>query len=171
MTNYCDSEFIGKIIGDDEFANYCEDNLMIEEVQLYLTLTSAPACTAYNQTWNATGRTFSQILKVTDTSFIPITTEYNYDVIGYGSNVNGITLSVTKLDTSTIRIDWSIPLSSPEPIATTCSGYYTNYTQTTTYPPQDIAIWDVTPIIIVTEPDFNCEIARLFIYRNKNTRK
>jgi hypothetical protein len=166
MTNYCDSEFIGRIIGDDEFETYCEDNLMIQEVQLYLTLTSAPACSVKNQTWNETDRIFSQILKVTDTSLIPITTEYNYDVIGYGNNVNGITLSVTKLDTNTIRIDWNIPLSSPEPIETACSGYYTNYSQTNLFPPQDIAIWDLTPIIIVTEPDFNCEVTRLFIYNN-----
>lgn len=166
MTNYCNSEFIGRIIGDDEFAAYCEDNLMIQETQLYLNLTSAPACNTYNQTWNATGRTFSQILKVTDTSFIPITTEYNYDVIGYGNNVNGITLSVTKLDTSTIRIDWNIPLSADDPIQSPCPNYYLNTTVVSLLPLQTAPLWDVAPIIIVTEPDFNCEVARLFIYAN-----
>lgn len=164
MTNYCDSEFIGRIIGDDEFVNYCKDNLVIQEAQLYMTLTIAPTCTTYNQTWDAGTRVFSQILKITDTSFIPVTTEYNYDVIGYGNNVNGITLSVTKLDTNTIRIDWDIPLIADDPIQSPCPNYYLN--NIVESQSQITALWDIEPIIIVTEPEFNCEVARLFIYRN-----
>jgi len=82
--------------------------------------------------------------------------------------MDGITISVIKLDTNTIRLDWTIPLASMDPLATPCSGYYTNYSQTTSIPPLDLPNWDVVPIVIVTEPEFNCEISRLFIYRNNN---
>jgi hypothetical protein len=166
MTNYCDSEFIGRIIGDDEYQQYCEDNLMIEQVPLYMSLITVPGCNALNQTWNPTSRIFSQILKITDTSFVPITTEYNYDVIPYGNNINGITMSVTKLNTNTIKLDWTIPLVSTDPLSTLCTGYYTNYTTPTYLQPQESPIWDVVPIVIVTEPEFNCEITRLIIHRN-----
>ena len=166
MTNYCDSEFIGRIIGDEEYQNYCETNLMIEPVPLYMSLIIAPGCNAFNQTWDSLNRVYSQIVKITDTAFVPITTEYNYDIIPYGNNVNGITMTVTKLDTSTLRLDWTIPLASADPIATPCTGYYTNYT-TPAFSFQEQPIWDVVPIVIVSEPEFNCEITRLFIYKNK----
>lgn len=162
MTNYCDSEFIGRIIGDEEYASYCETNLLIETVPLVLNLITVPGCNAFNQTWDSINRIFSQTLKITDTSFIPVTTEYNYDVMVYGNNMNSITLSVTKLNTSTIRIDWVIPIASPDPILTSCPGYYTNYDPTTSAK-EMFPIWDIIPIVIVTEPEFNCEITRLFI--------
>jgi len=168
MTNNCNPEFIGRIIGDEEFQQYCETNLMIGEVPLYMTLSLAPGCNADYQTWDPLTRTFSQILKITDNNFIPVTTEYDYDVIPYGNNVSGITLTLTKLDTSTIRIDWSIPPSSPDPIQTNCVGFYSNTTYTL-FPPQLNQLWDVVPLVIVTEPEFNCEITRLFIYKKKIT--
>lgn len=167
MTNYCDSEFIGRVIGDEEYAAYCETNLMIEPVALYMSLSVAPNCNAFNQTWDSINRVYSQIVKITDTSFVPVTTEYNYDIIPYGNNTNGITMTVTKLDTSTLRLDWTIPLAATDPIPTLCTGYYTNYQQSSNFPPQDSPIWDVVPIVVVTEPEFNCEITRLFIYKNK----
>jgi hypothetical protein len=167
MTSNCGSEFLGRIISGDEYVDYCRDNLMIQEVPLYMSLSLAVGCTAFKQTWDSLNRIYSQTLKITDTSFVPVTTEYNYDVIPYGNNMNGITLSVTKLDTSTIRIDWTIPLAAPDPIATGYAGYYTNY-NTPVFPQfQEIPIWDIVPIVIVTEPEFNCEINRLFIYKNK----
>ena len=137
-------------------------NLLIETVPLVLNLITVPGCNAFNQTWDSINRIFSQTLKITDTSFIPVTTEYNYDVMAYGNNMNGITLSVTKLNTSTIRIDWVIPIASPDPILTSCPGYYTNYDPTTSSK-EMFPIWDIIPIVIVTEPEFNCEITRLFI--------
>lgn len=154
MTNYCSPEFIGKIIGAEEFQKYCEDNLMIGEVPLYMSLSLAPGCNVDNQTWNSTTRVFTQTLKITDNSFIPIDTEYNYDVIIYGNNQYGITMTVTKINTSTIQIDWNIPVSAPDPIETDCFGYYNTP-----------FLWDVQPLVVVTEPDFNCEITRLFIYK------
>lgn len=166
MTNYCSPEFIGRIIGDSEFKEYCETNLMISEVPLNMTLSTAPGCGVDYQTWNASTRVFTQILKITDNSFIPITEEYNYDVIPYGNNVSGITMSVTKIDTNTIQIDWVIPVSAPDPIESDCTGYYNNY-YITGLPIQMVQLWDVIPMVIVTEPDFNCEITRLFIYKNK----
>jgi hypothetical protein len=164
MTNNCSPEFIGRIIGGDEFEKYCETNLMIGEVPLYMSVTNATGCEALNQTWNASTRVFTQILKITDTSFIPITTEYNYDVIPYGSNTYGITMTLTKLDTNTLKIEWNIPVSAPDPIATDCTGYYINsyYSGPLIQMKQ---IWDVSPLVIVTEPEFNCEITRLFIYK------
>jgi hypothetical protein len=163
MTNYCDSEFIGRIIGSDEYANYCVDNLMVEDVQLHMSLSLVPGCSAFNQTWDSVNRIFTQTLKISDISSIPITTEYNYSVMPFGSNLDGITLSVTKIDTNTIQIVWNIPLSASEPIETSCSGYYLNSTP----PPANMALWDVVPLIIVTEPEFNCEVARLFIPKYK----
>jgi len=165
MTNYCNSEFIGRVIGDDEFKIYCLENLVIEEVDLQITLTLAPNCSAYNQTWDSINRVFSQILKVSNTSSIPVTTEYNYTILPYGNNSNGITYNITKLNTNTIRIDWNIPLSADDPIQTSCTNYYTN--KVVVGPGQTASIWDVEPIIIVTEPEFNCEITRLFIYNSK----
>jgi hypothetical protein len=164
MTNYCNSEFIGRVIGGDEFLTYCLENLVIDEVDLYARLTVAPDCAAYNQTWDATNRIFSQIIKITYTSLVPITEEYNYSILPYGNNANGITFNLTKLDTNTIRIDWNIPLSADEPIQTLCSNYYINKVVT---PTQSTPIWDVEPIIVVTEPEFNCEVSRLFIYKGK----
>jgi hypothetical protein len=165
MTNYCNSEFIGRVIGDDEFKIYCLENLVIEEVDLQITLTLAPNCSAYNQTWDSINRVFSQILKVSNTSSIPVTTEYNYTILPYGNNSNGITYNITKLNTNTIRVDWNIPLSADDPIQTSCTNYYTN--KVVVGPGQTASIWDVEPIIIVTEPEFNCEITRLFIYNSK----
>jgi hypothetical protein len=165
MTNYCYSEFIGRIISDDEFVNYCEDNLLIEEVQLNMSLTSAPGCNASNQTWNSTTRVFTQILKISDGESIPITTEYNYNVIPYGNNSLGITMVVTKLNTTTIQIDWNIPLSAPDPILSECPGFYNNI-YFTGFPIQLNQLWDVTPLVVITEADFNCEITRLFINYN-----
>ena len=166
MTNYCNSEFIGRIIGGDEFEKYCETNLMIGEVPLYMSLQSAPGCDVDYQTWDPLTRIFTQLLKITDNNFVPITTEYNYDVIAYGNNVSGITLTLTKLNTSTLKIEWLIPPSAPDPIQTDCPGYYkSNYV--TGLPIQFKQLWDVVPLVVITEPEFNCEITRLFIYRKK----
>lgn len=159
MTNYCGSEFIGRVIGGEEYQQYCETSLQISEVELYLNRLIVPGCMAFNQTWDSINRVFSQTLKVTDSSLVPIETDYNYDVIPYGVNADGITFNVIKLDTNTIRIDWTIPLSAPDPIQSTCLGYYKYYQM-------GLPIWDVMPMVIVTEPTFNCEITRLFIYRN-----
>ena len=164
MTNNCSPEFIGRIIGAEEFDKYCETNLMIGEVPLYMSVSKAPGCEALNQTWNASTRVFTQILKITDNNFIPITTEYNYEVMAYGSNTYGITMILTKLDTSTLKIEWNIPVSAPEPIATSCTGYYDN-SYFSGIPIQFKQVWDVVPLVIVTEPEFNCEITRLFIYK------
>jgi hypothetical protein len=165
MTNNCDSEFIGRVIEDSEFEQYCEDNLLINEVQLNMSLTIAPGCNALNQTWDSTSRIYTQILKISDNESIPVTTEYNYTVIPYGNNSLGITMTVTKLNTSTIQIDWDIPLSAPEPLATDCPGFYNNI-YFTFFPFQVVQLWGVRPLVIVTEPDFNCEITRLFINYN-----
>jgi len=156
MTNYCNSEFIGRVIGDDEFDEYCETNLEISEVQLYMNKILVPGCNAYNQTWDSKNRVFTQILKISDNSFIPIQDEYEYNVISYGNNSSNITFNLTKLNTNTIRIDWNIPISAPEPIQTNCVGYFNE------------GGWDVMPMVIITEPSFNCEITRLFIYNNNN---
>jgi hypothetical protein len=169
MTNNCSPEFIGRIIGDDEFKKYCETNLMIGEVLLYMSVSSAPGCEALNQTWNASTRVFTQILKITDNNFIPITTEYNYDVIPYGSNTYGITMTLIKLDNSTLKIEWNIPVSAPEPIVSSCAGYYNNI-YVSGIPIQFKQVWDVAPLVIVTEPEFNCEITRLFIYNKLTSR-
>lgn len=163
MTNNCNSEFIGRVIGDDEFKEYCEDNLLIEEVQLFITLEKAPGCDVGYQTWNPINRTFSQRLKVTDNQSVPIGTDYNYTVIPYGNNSQGITMSVTKINVNTIQIDWVIPISSPDPLTTTCSNFYKN-SYFSGLPIQVIQLWDVVPLIIVNDLDFNCEITRLFIY-------
>jgi hypothetical protein len=154
MTNYCNPEFIGRVIGDEDFNQYCETNLEINQVELYMTRTLVPGCDAFNQTWDPINRVFSQILNISDTSFVPIQEEFNYSVIPFGNNPTSITLNVTKLNTNTIKIDWDIPISAPEPIETTCTGYFTE------------AEWELIPIIIVTEPEFNCEITRLIIYNN-----
>lgn len=164
MTNNCSPEFIGRVIGGDEFEKYCENNLMISEVPLYMSVATAPGCNALNQKWNPTTRIFTQILKITDNNFIPIQNEYNYDVIPYGNNSKGITMTLTKLNINTIQIDWNIPVSAVDPIPNDCVGYYDN-----TYTPgilrQLKEIWDVSPLVVVTEPEFNCEITRLFIYK------
>jgi hypothetical protein len=166
MTSYCSPEFIGRIIGESEFAEYCEDTLLIEEVDLLLRVSIAPDCNLLNQTWNPTTRVFSQIVKVSNSSLVPTTEEYNYSVISYGLNSNNITFTVTKLNTNTLQIDWTIPLSAPEPTEIQC-GYYTNLT--TTFPPLQLTnIYDVIPLIVVTEPNFNCEVGRLFITYNQN---
>lgn len=167
MTNNCSPEFIGRVIGGDEFKEYCEDNLLIEEVQLNMNLTSAPGCNALNQTWNPSTRIYTQILKISDSESIPVTTEYNYTVIPYGNNSLGVTMTVTKLDTSTIQIDWNIPVGAPDPTATTCPGYYSNLSFSF-FPFQINQLWGVRPLIVVTEPEFNCEITRLFITYNSN---
>lgn len=165
MTNYCNSEFIGRVIGGEDYQQYCETNLEINEVELYMNRILVPGCNAYNQTWDPMNRIFSQILKITDSSFVPIQEEYNYDVVAYGNNISGITFNVIKLDTNTIKIDWNIPVSAPDPVQTSCTGYYNNYNQVPLLD-REIPIWDVMPMVIVTEPTFNCEITRLFIYRN-----
>lgn len=153
MTNYCSPEFIGKIIGAEDFYKYCINDLSIDEVELNMTVSSAPGCNAQNQTWDSTNRIFTQILKITDSSSVQITTEYNYSVTTYGNNPYNITMTLIKLDTNTIQIDWDVPVSAPEPIATSCPGYYT-------IPSDD---WKLAPLVTVTEPDFNCEINKLFI--------
>jgi hypothetical protein len=132
-----------------------------------MTLTSAPGCNALNQTWNSSTRVYTQILKISDNESIPVTTEYNYTVIPYGNNSLGVTMTVTKLDTSTIQIDWDIPVGAPNPTPTTCPGYYSNISFTF-FPFQINQLWGVRPLIVVTEPDFNCEITRLFITYNSN---
>lgn len=160
MTNNCNSEFIGRVIGGEDYQKYCETNLQISEVELSLGLVTVPGCNAYNQTWNPGTRVFTQTLKVSDISSVPIQEEYDYSVIPYGNNISGITFNIVKVDTNTIKIDWNIPVSAPDPIQTNCPGYYNNYNL-------NLPIWDVMPMVIVSEPVFNCEITRLFINRNK----
>ena len=97
---------------------------------------------------------------MSDISSVPIQEEYDYSVIPYGNNISGITFNIVKVDTNTIKIDRNIPVSAPDPIQTNCPGYYNNYNL-------NLPIWDVMPMVIVSEPVFNCEITRLFINRNK----
>ena len=165
MTNYCFSEFVGAVIDDTEFAGYCEDTLYIEPVQLYVSLMTAPGCSGPYQTWDPINRIFTQVLKVTDAAFVPITENYQYTVTPYGTNISGITMTATSIDVSTIQIDWSIPLSAPDPIQqTTCPGYYVSTTVSNGFPPSLKPIWDVIPLIKITDPVFNCEITTTFIY-------
>ncbi len=171
MTNYCSSEFLGNVIGDNEFKQYCEDTLYIEPVQLYMSISNAPICNGLYQTWDGATRVFRQVLKITDSSFIPINTDYTYEVETFGPNPYNITMTVNVINVSTIEIVWSIPPAAPNPVQQlNCPGYYLNETITNAqYPPIINRIWNVEPIVTVTDPIFNCEIARLFIYKGSST--
>lgn len=165
MTNYCYSEFVGSVIDDTEFEQYCEDTLYIEPVQLRITLMDAPNCGVPYQTWDPINRIFTQRLKITNTSLVPITTQYAYTATPYGTNTYGITMTATSIDVSTIEIAWSIPSGAPDPIQqTSCPGYYRNNTISNTYPPTTQQLWNATPLVSITDVDFNCEIAKLFIF-------
>ena len=172
MTNYCSSEFVGIVIGDNEFDAYCRDTLDINPVNLNVSLINAPSCSVPYQTWDPITRIFTQRLVVSDSSLIPITTQYDYTVIPYGSNISGITMTATSINVNTIEIQWTIPPSAPNPIQQTgCPGYYKTFTATTLYPFTITKIWDVIPLIIITDPVFNCEIDRVFITEKINIDK
>ena len=165
MTNYCSSEFVGIVIGDREFEKYCEETLDIQPVDLYMSLVNAPSCSGPYQTWDPINRIFTQRLIITDASLVPISTQYDYSVIPYGPNISGITMTATSIDVSTIEIKWTIPPSAPNPIQqSSCPGYYATYTLSTSFPFNITEIWDVKPLVTVTDPVFNCEIDKLFIY-------
>jgi hypothetical protein len=169
MTNYCNSEFIGRILEinvEPENTINCEDSGVITDTNILITQSKATDCNVANETWDLTNRIYSQIVKVTDTSNIPISIELNYSAKPYGVNTFGITFEVTKLDTNTLRIDWLIPISAPEPIQTNCVGYYTNQVHNNTGLFGHSDIWDVKPIINIKTED-GCEITNVFVSKGK----
>jgi len=168
MTNYCYSEFVGAVIDDTEFKQYCEDTLYIEPVQLYMSLMDAPSCGGPYQTWDPINRIFRQRLKITDASFVPVSTQYEYTAQPFGTNVYGVTMTATSIDISTIEIAWTIPSGAPDPTQqTSCPGYYNNITISNSFPFTIQQIWKVVPLVTITDVDFNCEIAKVFIYNRK----
>jgi hypothetical protein len=169
MTNYCNSEFLGRIFEinvEPENTINCEDSGVITDTNILITQSKAVDCNVANETWDSINRIYSQIVKVTDTSNIPISIELDYLAQPYGVNSFGITFEVIKLDTNTLRIDWLIPISAPEPIQTNCTGYYTNQIPDNTQLFGYSDIWDVKPIINIKTEE-GCEITSVFVGKGK----
>jgi hypothetical protein len=169
MTNYCNSEFLGRILEinvEPENTINCEDSGVITDTNILITQSKAVDCNVANETWDSINRIYSQIVKVTDTSNIPISIELDYLPQPYGVNSFGITFEVIKLDTNTLRIDWLIPISAPEPIQTNCTGYYTNQIPDNTQLFGYSDIWDVKPIINIKTEE-GCEITSVFVGKGK----
>jgi hypothetical protein len=169
MTNYCNSEFLGRILEinvEPENTINCEDSGVITDTNILITQSKAVDCNVANETWDSINRIYSQIVKVTDTSNIPISIELDYLAQPYGVNSFGITFEVIKLDTNTLRIDWLIPISAPEPIQTNCTGYYTNQIADNTQLFGYSDIWDVKPIINIKTEE-GCEITSVFVGKGK----
>ena len=169
MTNYCNSEVIGRIIEintniDDNID--CGNNGLIIDKNITIKQSKAINCNVANETWDRINRIYSQIVKVVDTSSSPITTELIYNVHPYGLNSSNISFNVTLLDNSTLKIDWIIPISAPEPIPTNCVGYYTNQVIDDSQLFGYSDIWDVKPIINISTKD-GCEITSVFITKGK----
>ena len=163
MKKSCYSEFLGEIKEiDNNNITHCVDDGIIYSNDIIITQSKAPNCNVANETWDVSSRIYTQIVKVVNTSYIPITNEFEYSITSYGLNIFNITFEITKLDTNTLKIEWFIPISAPDPEPTNCLGYFTNQVEDNTQLFGYSDIWDVKPIINIKTNE-GCDISSVFI--------
>lgn len=169
MKKSCYSEFLGEIKEIDITSKiYCETNGVIYGDNILIThskaldCNSSDNCNVADETWDSSTRVYTQIVKVVESSYIPITEEFEYSIEPYGVNTSNITFDITKLNTNTLKIEWFVPITTSNPIPISCDGYYTNKIKDNTQLFGYSDIWDVKPIINVKTKD-GCVVTSSFV--------